>query len=68
MNRIAYHSQVPFKGKEEFRMVEALVGLHVLREEKRVFQSLSHQASMPPAIMPKGGIIRDGHTVYLQHG
>ena len=68
MNRIAYHNQVPFKGQEEFRMVEAPVGLHVLGEEKRLFQSLSHQASMPPAIMPKGGIIRDGHTVYLQHG
>ena len=68
MNKIAYHSQVPFKGKEEFRMVKAPVGRHVLREEKRLFQSLSHQASMPPAIMPKGGIIRDGHTVNLQHG
>ena len=68
MNRIACHSQVPFKGKEEFWMVDAPIGLHVLREEKRMFQSLSHQASMPPAIMPKGGIIRDGHTVYLQHG
>ena len=49
-------------------MVDAPVGLHVLREEKRMFQSLSHQASMPPAIMPKGGIIRDGHIIYLQHG
>ena len=65
MNRIAYHSQVPFKGKEEFRMVKAHIGRHVLREEKRLLQSLNHQASMPPAIMPKGGIIRDGHTVYL---
>ena len=68
MNRIAYHGQVPFKGKEEFRMVKAPVSRHVLREEKRLFQSLSHQASMPPVIMPKGGIIRDRHTVYLQHG
>ena len=37
MNRIAYHSQVPFQGKEEFRMVKALVGRHILREEKRLF-------------------------------
>ena len=42
MNKIAYHSQVPFKGKEEFRMIKAPVGCHVLREEKRLFQSLSH--------------------------
>ena len=68
MNRIAYHSQVPFKGKEEFRMVKAPEGRHVLREEKRLFQSLGHQASMPSAIMPKGDIICDGHTVNLQHG
>ena len=68
MNKIAYHNQVPFKGQEEFRMVEAPVCLHVLGEEKRLFQSLNHQASMPPAIMPKGGIIRDGHIIYLQHG
>ena len=68
MNRITYHSQVPFKGYEEFRMVEGLIGLHVLWEEERLFQSLSHQTSMPPAIMPKGGIIRDWHTIYLQHG
>ena len=68
MNRIAYHNQVPFKEKEEFWMVKAPVCRHVLREEKRLFQSLSHQASMPPTIMPKCGIIRDGHTVNLQHG
>ena len=65
MNRITYHSQVPFKGYEEFRMVEGLIGLHVLWEEERLFQSLSHHARMPPAIMPKGGIIRDWHTIYL---
>ena len=58
INRITYHSQVPFSGKEEFRMVKAPVRRHVLREEKGLFQSLSHQASMPPAIMPKRGIKR----------
>ena len=68
MNRIACHSQVPFKGKEEFWMVKAPVGRHVLREEKKLFQSLSHQANMPSAIMPKSGIKRDGHTINLQHG
>ena len=49
-------------------MVKAPIGRHILKEEKRLFQSLSHQASMPPAIMPKRGIKRDGDTVNLQHG
>ena len=49
-------------------MVKTPVGRHILRKEKRLFQSLSHQASMPPAVMPKRGIKHDGHTVNLQHG
>ena len=49
-------------------MVKAPVGRHILREEKRLLQSLSHQASMLPAILPKRGIKRDGHTVNLKHG
>ena len=68
MNRIIYHSQVPFKGEKEFRMVEGPIGLHILWEEEWLFQSLGHQTSMPPAIMPKGGIKQDWHTIYLQHG
>ena len=68
LSKIAYHSQVPFLGKEEVRMVKTPVGRHVLRKEERSLQSLSHQASMPPAIMPKRGIKRDGHTINLQYG
>ena len=68
MNRITYYSQVPFKGEEEFRMIKGPIGLHILWEEEWLFQSLSHQTNMPPAIMPKGGIKRDWQTIYLQHG
>ena len=49
-------------------MVEGPIGLHVLWEEERLLQSLGHQTSMPSAIMPEGGIIRDWHTIHLQHG
>ena len=67
MNRVTYHSQVPFKGYEEFRMVDGPIGLHVLWEKERLLQSLGYQTSVPPAIMPEGGIIRNWHTVHLQH-
>ena len=59
MNRVTYHSQVPFKGSEEFRMVEGPIGLHVLWEEERQLKSLGYQTSVPPAIVPEGGIIRN---------
>ena len=49
-------------------MVEGLIGLHILGEEERLLQSLGYQPSVPPAIMPKGGIIRNWHAIYLQHG
>ena len=64
MNRVTYHSQVIFKGFEEFRIVEGLIGLHVLWEEERH----GLHAFMPPAIMHEGGIIRDWRSIYLQHG
>ena len=68
MSKIAYHGQVPFKGKEEVIMIKTPVGRHVLGKEERLLQSLSHQVGMPPTIMPKRGIIRDGHTIDLQYG
>ena len=40
-------------------MVEGLIGLHILGEEERLLQSLGYQTSVPPAIMPEGGIIRN---------
>ena len=49
-------------------MVKTPVGRHVLRKVERLLQSLSQQASMPPTIMPKRGIKRDGHTIDLQYG
>ena len=49
-------------------MIETLVGRHVLGKEERLLQSLSHQACMTPAKMPKCGINRDGRTVNLQYG
>ena len=49
-------------------MVESSIGRHILWEEERLFESLGHQTSMPPAIMPKSGIKRDWHTINLQHG
>ena len=49
-------------------MIKTPVDSHVLRKEERLLQSLSHQADMPPAIMPKRGIKRDGHTIDLQYG
>ena len=49
-------------------MVETPVGRHILRKEERLFQSLSQQAHMTPAKMPKCGIKRDGRTVNLQYG
>ena len=49
-------------------MIKTTVGHHVLRKEERLLQSLSHQAGMPPAIMPKCGIKHDGHTIDLQYG
>ena len=49
-------------------MIKTLVGRHVLRKEERLLQSLSHQAGMPPAIMPKRGIKRDGHTTTSNTG
>ena len=48
-------------------MIETLIGRHVLGKEERLLQGLSHQAGMPPMIMPKRGIIRDGHTIDLQY-
>ena len=68
MNIVTYHSQVPFKGQEEFRMIEVPVGLHVLWEKEGLLQSLGYMTGMPSAIMPKGGIIRNRHFVYLQLG
>ena len=41
-------------------MIKTPVRHHVLRKEERLLQSLSHQAGMPPAIMPKHGIKRNG--------
>ena len=49
-------------------MVEIPVSLHILGEEEWLLQSLGHKTSVPPAVMPKGGIIRNWHTVYLQLG
>ena len=49
-------------------MVEDPIGLHILWEEERLLQSLGYQPSVPPAIMPEGGIIRNRHTVHLQLG
>ena len=49
-------------------MVEVPIGLHVLGEEERLFQSLGYQTSVPTATMPEGGIIRNRHTVHLQLG
>ena len=49
-------------------MIKTPVDRHVLRKEERLLQSLSHQAGMPPAITPKRGIKRDGHTIDLQYG
>ena len=49
-------------------MIKTPVGSHVLRKEERLLQSLSHQAGMPPAVMPKRVIKRDGHTIDLQYG
>ena len=49
-------------------MIKNPVGRHVLGKEERLLQSLSHQAGMPPMIMPKRGIIRDGHAIDLQYG
>ena len=65
MNKVTYHSQVPFKGLEEFKMVEGPIGLHALWEEERLLQSLGYQTSMPPAIMLEGGIIRNWFIVHL---
>ena len=47
-------------------MVEVPISLHVLWKEEGLFQILSHMIGVPPAVMPKGGIILDWHTVYLQ--
>ena len=49
-------------------MVEVPISLHVLWKEEGLLQSLSHMTGVPSAVMPKGGIIRDWHTVYLQLG
>ena len=49
-------------------MVEVPIGLHVLWEEERLLQSLGYQTGVPPAIMPKGGIIRNRYTIHLQLG
>ena len=49
-------------------MIKNPVGRHVLGKEERLLQCLSHQADMPPTIMPKRGIIRDGHAIDLQYG
>ena len=68
MNTVTYHSQVPFKGQEEFRMIEIPVGLHVLWEKEGLLQSLSYMTGVPFAIMLKGGIICNRHSVYLQLG
>ena len=47
-------------------MVEIPISLHVLWKEEGLLQSLSHMTGVPPAVMPKGGIIRDWHIVYVQ--
>ena len=49
-------------------MVEIPVSLHILGEEEWMLQSLGHKTDVPPAVMPKGGVIRNWHTVYLQLG
>ena len=49
-------------------MVEVPVSLHVLWEEEGLLQSLGYMTGVPPAIMPKGGIIRNWHAVHLQLG
>ena len=49
-------------------MIKTLVGRYILRKEDRLFQSLSQQACMTPAKMPKCGINHDGRTVNLQYG
>ena len=49
-------------------MIKTLVGRHVLGKEERLLQSLSHQAGIPPTIMPKRGIKCDGHAIDLQYG
>ena len=49
-------------------MVEVPIDLHVLWKEERLLQSLGYQTDMPPAVMPKGGILHNWHTVYFQLG
>ena len=49
-------------------MVEIPVSLHILGEEEWLLQSLGHKTGVPPAVMSKGGVIRNWHTVYVQLG
>ena len=49
-------------------MVEIPVSPHIIWEEEGLLQSLGYMTSVPPTVMPEGGIPRNGHTVHLQLG
>ena len=49
-------------------MVEIPVSLHIRCEEEGLLWSLGYMTGVPPTVMPKGGVIRNWHTICLQLG
>ena len=47
-------------------MVEVPVSLYIFGEKEGLLQSLGYKTGVPPAVMPKEGVIRNWQTVYLQ--